>query len=76
MSVTSILPFEFGAPRNLSSKRGAELLATMIVEYWRERGYIVQMHIVSAGFHSTLQHVRHDIRSDMVNGLPAKRLAR
>ena len=33
MSVTSILPFEFGAPRNLSSKRGAELLATMIVEY-------------------------------------------
>lgn len=50
---------------------GAEFLAQRIQAYWLERGYNVRCEIVSAGFHGAIRAARFDVRSDMVNGLPA-----
>ena len=44
-----------------------------IEEYWRERGYTVDVKLVEAGFVAAMRSARTDVRSDMVNGFPTKR---
>ncbi len=52
---------------------GARRLKQRIEEYWRERGYAVEVKLVEAGFVAAMRSARTDVRSDMVNGFPTKR---
>ena len=52
---------------------GARRLKQRIEEYWRERGYNVDVKLVEAGFVAAMRSARTDVRSDMVNGFPSKR---
>lgn len=52
---------------------GARRLKQRIEEYWRERGYNVDVKLIEAGFVAAMRSARTDVRSDMVNGLPSKR---
>lgn len=59
---------------DVCSKDGAKRLAAKIEAYWAERGYAVQMKLCDAGFVASMRSARSDIRSDMVGGMPTKRL--
>ncbi len=52
---------------------GARRLKQRIEEYWRERGFTVDIKLVEAGFVAAMRSARTDVRSDMVNGFPTKR---
>ena len=52
---------------------GARRLKQRIEEYWRDRGYSVEIKLIEAGFVAAMRSARTDVRSDMVNGLPARR---
>ena len=52
---------------------GARRLKQRIEEYWRDRGYSVEIKLVEAGFVAAMRSARTDVRSDMVNGFPARR---
>lgn len=49
---------------------GARRLKQRIEEYWRERGYDVNVDLIDAGFMPAMRSARTDVRSNMVNGLP------
>ena len=51
---------------------GARRLKQRIEEYWRERGYTVEIKLVEAGFVAARRSARTDVRSDMVNGFPTR----
>ncbi len=52
---------------------GARRLKQRIEEYWRERGFDVEVKLVEAGFVPAMRSARTDVRSDMVNGFPSRR---
>lgn len=52
---------------------GARRLKMRIEEYWRERGYRVDVKLIEAGFVAAMRSARTDVRSDMRNGFPTKR---
>lgn len=52
---------------------GARRLKQRIEEYWRDRGYAVDIKLIEAGFVAAMRSARTDVRSDMVNGMPTKR---
>jgi len=56
------------------TKEGAAALKGRIEAYWRERGYEVVVKLVDAGFAAAMRSARIDVRSDMVNGLPVRRV--
>ena len=49
---------------------GARRLKQRIEEYWRDRGYNVDIKLIEAGFVAAMRSARTDVRSDMVNGMP------
>jgi hypothetical protein len=49
---------------------GARRLKQRIEEYWRERGFEVNVDLIDAGFMPAMRSARTDVRSNMVNGLP------
>ena len=51
---------------------GARRLKQRIEEYWRERGYDVDVKLVDASFVAAMRSARTDVRSNMVNGLPTR----
>jgi hypothetical protein len=51
---------------------GARRLKRLIEEYWRDRGYNVDIKLIDAGFMPAMRSARTDVRSDMVNGFPRK----
>ena len=52
---------------------GARRLKQRIEEYWRERGYTVDVKLIEAGFVAAMRSARTDVRSDMVNGMPTRK---
>jgi len=52
---------------------GARRLKTRIEEYWKERGFNVDIKLVEAPFVAAMRSARTDVRSDMVNGFPKRR---
>ena len=52
---------------------GARRLKSKIEDYWRDRGYDVDVKLIDAGFMAAMRSARTDVRSDMVNGMPRKR---
>lgn len=55
------------------SAEGARRLKQRIEEFWRERGFEVEIKLVDAGFMAAMRSARTDLRSDMINGLPRRR---
>lgn len=51
---------------------GAARLAARIKEFWRKRGYEIDVDMRPEGFVSTMRSARTDLRSDMVNGMPRR----
>ncbi len=51
---------------------GAARLAQRIKEYWRKKGFEVDVDMRPEGFVSTMRSARTDVRSDMVNGMPRR----
>ena len=51
---------------------GARRLKSRIEDYWRERGFNVDIKLVEAPFVAAMRSARTDVRSDMVNGFPKK----
>jgi hypothetical protein len=54
---------------------GAKRLARLIEEYWRDRGYSVDVKLIEAGFMPAMRAARTDVRSNMVNGFPRRECA-
>ena len=54
------------------SSDGANRLQAVIAEYWRKKGFDVNVELVHQGFVSTMRSSRFDVRSDMVNGMPRR----
>lgn len=52
------------------SKEGANRLQGLIKEYWKKRGFDVEVELVHEGFVSTMRSSRFDVRSNMINGMP------
>ncbi len=52
------------------SKNGASHLQHTISEFWRKKGFDVNIELVNEGFVSTMRSARTDVRSNMVNGMP------
>lgn len=50
---------------------GARRLAARIQDYWRRRGFDVEVKMHEEGFVSTMRSARTDVRSNMVNGMPS-----
>ena len=53
---------------------GAERLKGIIEGIWWERGYDVKVEIKSRAHFTSNRNTAYDLRSDMVNGLPVRRL--
>lgn len=54
------------------SSDGANRLSSLIADYWRKKGFDVDVELVQQGFVSTMRSSRYDVRSDMVNGMPRR----
>lgn len=52
------------------SEKGAREVKAQIEDYWRQRGYEVQVYIEKKGFVPTLRGAHWVVRSDLVDGLP------
>jgi hypothetical protein len=50
---------------------GARKLKAKIEEYWALQGLVVSVELVDVPFTPQMRSVRTDIRSNMVNGMPA-----
>lgn len=57
---------------DLCSKDGASRLQNLISDFWRKKGFDVDVKLVNEGFVSTMRSARTDVRSDMVNGMPRR----
>ena len=57
------------------SSDGANRLQAVIADYWRKKGFDVNVELVHQGFVSTMRSSRFDVRSDMVNGMPRRSAA-
>ena len=56
------------------NEEGAKRLKNKIEQYWSERGFDVNVDLVDACFIAAMRSARTDIRSNMLNGMPRRRL--
>jgi hypothetical protein len=66
----SRMPHEFSDYCNAD---GARRLKQRIEEFWRERGFFLNVKLVEAGFAPAMRSARTDVRSDMLNGQPRRK---
>ena len=57
------------------TQTGAQRLANKITEVWREQGFDVNVRLERSGFDAKIGQSRYDVRSDMLNGKPRKKVA-
>ncbi|HPF22997.1 MAG: lipoprotein [Hyphomonadaceae bacterium BRH_c29] len=55
-------------------EEGAKRLREKIAAYWAERGYEVDVDLIDAGFVPAMRSARTDVRSNMINGMPRRRI--
>ena len=60
---------------DLCDRDGAGRLAAKIQDFWRKRGFEVDVEMRDEGFVSTMRSSRTDVRSNMINGMPTRSLA-
>ena len=58
------------SPKDHCTKDGASRLKSMIENYWRRKGFDVNVELISEGFVPAMRSGRTDVRSNMVNGMP------
>lgn len=56
------------------NEEGAKRLKNKIEQYWQERGFDVNIDLVDACFIAAMRSARTDVRSNMVNGMPQRRI--
>lgn len=49
---------------------GARRLKQRIEEYWKDKGYAVDVKLIEAPFVAAMRSARTDVRSDMEDGFP------
>lgn len=54
---------------------GAKRLKQKIEQYWIERGFEVEIDLVDACFIAAMRSARTDVRSNMLNGMPPRRIS-
>lgn len=59
----------------VETEHGARILLSKIKEYWASKGYEVDGQIYPAGYSERLRSTVYEVRTDLVNGMPRKRLA-
>jgi hypothetical protein len=57
---------------DLCTNDGAARLANQIKEFWRKRGFDVDVETREEGFVAAMRSGRTDLRSNMVNGMPRR----
>lgn len=57
---------------DLCTKDGASRLKNAIQDFWRKRGFDVDIELVNQVFVPAMRSARTDVRSDMVNGMPRR----
>lgn len=60
--------------RDFCDETGAKALKAIIESYWRARGWAVEVKLVPGGWIAAMRSGRLDLRSDMVNGAPTRRI--
>lgn len=55
------------------TEEGARALGEIISAYWGKRGHVVTYRVVSKEFHKAVRHVRYEIETNLVDGLPSKK---
>lgn len=61
---------------NYCDAAGAAKLKAQIEQYWIDKGSEKpQVNLYCVGFHPAIRAARYDIRSDLVNGMPRRRVA-
>lgn len=55
---------------SMATRALAERHKRMIEAYWAERGAVVEIRLVEAGFSPTMRSKFYELQSDMVNALP------
>lgn len=70
LDIEDFAPTRSTEPRDFCSQTGAQELKARIEAYWRARGNDVMVVLEDAGFHPAIRVARHDVRSDMLNGMP------
>ncbi|MEM8987577.1 MAG: phosphoglycolate phosphatase [Pseudomonadota bacterium] len=56
--------------RDYCDRDGAQHLQQKITDFWRKRGFDVDVQLVSEGFVPAMRSARTDVRSDLINGMP------
>ena len=56
--------------RECTTAKGAAWVKQRIEEFWRSKGYDVEVTLISAGGNTSTMLARVDVRSDLVNGAP------
>lgn len=56
------------------TREGAERLKETIEAYWSARGHNVRINLVQGSFLACMRSARTDVRSNMINGAPGKRV--
>lgn len=72
MEFELIMPSDLGRS-NFTDRQGASELKARIEEYWRKRGFEVQVVLVEAPFSAAIRSARYDVRSELIDGLPRQR---
>ena len=71
----TVKPGERENMKDWCDEEGAKRLREKISAYWAERGYEVDVDLIDAGFVPAMRSARTDVRSNMVNGMPRRRIA-
>jgi hypothetical protein len=71
----SVIKWRIEMANDFCDRDGAKRIKDRIEEYWRERGFDVEINLIEAGFMPAMRSARTDVRSDMVNGMPRRRAA-
>jgi hypothetical protein len=73
MTSKGLAPGGRKAVLNTMNEQGANRIAGIIKAYWEERGYDVNVEVRVARYDNS-NTLRFEVRSDMVNGFPVRRL--
>lgn len=57
------------------TRDGARVLLEKIQAYWAGKGYDVHGQVFEAGYSERLRSTVYEVRTDLVNGMPQRRMA-
>lgn len=63
---------EIKEPGEWCDLAGASALRMQIENYWKARGFAVQVDLTPGGYTQTMRSNRFDVRSNLINGMPRR----